>query len=351
MSFFQILFRKKKLGESVILVDIGAEGIAGAYVRYEENQLPTLLYARRLPIEIRKDEAPERAMQRALDILCAELLREGAPTLKRATGSGTATMIIVSIDAPWQETKVRTEVFESREPFTFTKNIVIKRLGETAPASSGQIIADESIISTMLNGYETHSPYGKKAHRASIVVLSSLIERKIANDITSTLRKHFHGANILPISGSSLRYQAMRKLFPHESDAVILDATDESILTVALIRKGIFSSLVQVTISLDADTWTNVITNEFIEIAKNYQLPRTLFLLAREPQMAALKKMLDATDFGSIWLSGNPPKVVPVLASQMGSSIRQATAGSGDIVLLLMALFWKSRDELSEKIV
>ncbi|MEK7086239.1 MAG: hypothetical protein AAB951_00450, partial [Patescibacteria group bacterium] len=101
MSFLKNLFQKKESGGSVILIDIGGESVAGAYVRYEVNELPKLLYTRRLPIEIQNGEERERAMVRALSILGKNLIREGAPVLARTTGSGSADMILVSIDAPW----------------------------------------------------------------------------------------------------------------------------------------------------------------------------------------------------------------------------------------------------------
>lgn len=350
MSFLQNIFLKEKKGEeSVILINIGADSVAGAYARYEKDALPALLYTRRLPIEIRKDEPHERAMRRALDILGNDLIREGAPVLTRATGSGAASMILVSVDAPWQETHVRSEDFESKEPFVFTKDLVTKRLEETTPSSSEKMITDESVISTTLNGYETKNPYGKKVHRASIVVLTSLIEQKIADGITATLRSLFHTIHILPIAGSSLRYQAMRTLFPHEEDAIILDATGGSVISVALVRKEVFVSLEQVQVSSKENAWIDAVRDEFVEIAKSYQLPRTVFLLAREPEIASLRKILEEAHFGSIWFSQNPPKVIPVVRSSMNTVIRQMTTSPADIVLLLMALFWKNRKSLSDE--
>lgn len=345
MSFFQNFFQKDKKGESVILIDIGAEGVSGAYVRYEKNELPTLVYLRRLPIEIRKDEVHERAMVRALVVLGNDLIREGAPILVRATGSGSASTILVSIDAPWQETTVHTENFESEEPFVFTKTLVAKKLEETHATPPEKSLTDESIIGTILNGYETHEPYGKKVHRASIIVLTSLIEQHVADDIIATLRSLFHTTRILPITGNSLRYQTMRSVFPHEEDALILDATGGSLTSLALVRKGIFVTLVQIAVPSDPSAWVTTVTNELSEIAKQYPLPRTIFLLAREPEIVLLRQKLDAADFGSLWLSDNPPKIVSVLKSHLNGLVRQMTENPSDIVLLFMALYWSRRKE------
>lgn len=340
MSFFR---NEKKRAESVVLIDVGTASVAGAYARYGKKEQPTLLYTRRFPVEMRGNEAPEVAMLRALQILGTTLIKEGAPVLARATGSGSADNIFVSIDAPWQTTSVRVEDFEQKTPFVFTKNLVAKELEKRRAAVSGKIIADESVIGTILNGYETNDPYGKKAHRASIVVLTSSIDEKVARGILSTLQSLYHTRRILPIAGDSLRYQAMRMAFPHERDALIIDATSP-LTSIALIRKNLFVAMAQTADrSTGTDSWTNGIAAKLGELAKSYPLPRTIFLLAREQETLSLQKTLDTMHLGKLWLSDNPPKIVPVLASHLAGFARQTTTAPPDIQLLLMALYWQRR--------
>ena len=343
MSFIGDFFYKKQDGESVILIDIGADSVAGAYVRYEETETPVLVYSRSLPIEIHTGEARERAMLRALDVLGNDLIREGAPVLARYAGSGRAGKILVSVDAPWQETNVRTEHFEESEPFVFTKSLVDARLEETRAGLPEKLLVDESVIGTVLNGYETRSPYGKKVHRATIIVLTSLIHKNVANNIIQILEGLFHTKDILPIAGNSLRYQVMRGLFPHERDAIILDATGGSLTSVALVRKGVFASLVQVSNPSGSDSWIPTVKGELVEVAKHYPLPRTIFLLAREPEISSLQHLLDTADFGALWFSDNPPKIIPVLRSNIPTAIRQVSVRPADIVLLFMALYHQNQ--------
>lgn len=343
MSFITDLFRNEKKVESVILIDIGTSSVAGAYAQYVEGEMPVLLYTRRLPIEMRESEPRERAMLRALQILGEALIREGAPLLARATGTGSADAILVSIDAPWQSTSVHIEQFEQKTPFVFTKSLVTEELEKTSIIEPGKILADESIIGTILNGYETDNPYGKKVHRASVIVLTSLIDKKTAGSITSILRGLYHSTRILPIAGSSLRYQAMRSAFPHERDALILDATGP-LMSIALVRRDLFVALVEITDSATTnDTWIDGVTKELSELAKHYPLPRTIFLLARESDSASLQKTLDAANLGKLWLSDNPPKIVSVLASHIVGLVRQATEASPDLLLLLMTLYFQHR--------
>lgn len=349
MGFSDFFSSKGKHTESVVLIDIGLDAVVGAYVHYSEGELPTLIYCQTTPIQTRPDEPPEGGMLRALKTLGETLIREGAPALARATGSGTARMILVSIDSPWQETSVHKEDFEEDEPFVFTQSLVNKRLEESRTKSNEKTLVDESIIGTILNGYHTPNPYGKKAHRASVVVLTSLIERHVASSIITTLERLYHTKNILPIAGSSLRYQAMRDVFPHEQDAIILDATNKSLSSISLVRKGYFVSLAETATSSVKEDWIVAVTKELSQVANQYPLPRTIFLLAREADSAALRDMLDNTHFNSLWVSANPPKVVPVLKTQMTSLVKQTTEVPADIVILLMAVYFQSRHLALEK--
>src|SRR3989344_1922524 len=120
MSFFGKLFHSTH-AESLVFIDISAGSVAGAYAYYKGGEAPALVYTRRLPIEMHAGEPRERAMFRALEVLGSDLIREGAPSLARRAGRGSADNVLVSVDAPWQETRVRTESFERTTPFIFTK--------------------------------------------------------------------------------------------------------------------------------------------------------------------------------------------------------------------------------------
>ena len=321
-----------------MLIDISPTSVAGAYARHAEGSSPAVLYARRLPVEVRENEIQEKAMLRALQILVNTLIQEGAPVLMRATGRGSADAILVSIDSPWQKTSVRTERFEQKTPFLFKKSLVMTAIEQTGVKAPGKLIVDESIIGTILNGYETRDPYGKETSRAAVVVLSSLIDEHVAHHVTSMLGNAFHTKNVVPIAGGSLRYQAMQKAFPHERDALILDATGPE-TSVALVRKGLFVSMNETAGTNASPEWVAAVEREFAELAKHYPLPRTIFLLAREPEAEALRETLETSDFGQFWLSDNPPKIVPVLASHITNFVKQLSTTPPDLQILLMALF------------
>lgn len=343
MSFLENFFSKKKLAESVVLIDIGADSVAGAYGVFEKGERPILVYTRRLPVEVHSGETPEKAMFRALNTLGNALIREGASALLHTTGSGSAKVIFVSVDAPWQKTLVRTEHFEQDESFTFTKDLVMATLEKTVRVSVGQVLVDESIVGTTLNGYETRDPYEKKTNRATIIVLSSLIDERVAEDIQSALRGLYHSEDVLPIAGSSLRYQTMRIAFPHERDALMLDATGHE-TSLALVRNDLLVDIFEIPhSSKDTTVWIQHVITALNRISERFPLPRTVFLLAREPELESLREALDVTHFGKLWPSDSPPKIVSVLGSHLSGFVRHTTTASPDLSLLLMAIFFHYR--------
>jgi hypothetical protein len=344
MSFLGRLFHSTKK-ESLVLIDISAGSVAGGYAYYAGNAKPALVFSRRLPIEIQGDEPHEKAMLRALEELGAVLIREGAPALLRQTGSGSADAVLVSIDAPWQSTNVRTEVLERKTPFTFTKAMVTTAIEKTSVATPGKILADESIIGIILNGYETREPYGRKAHRASIIVLTSLIDEQISKSIVTTLRHLFHTHNILSIASSSLRYQTMHVVFPHERSAIILDAMG-SLLSISLMRRRLLVAVTEITENIpikDVELLVQKIVDEFTELAKRYPLPRTIFLLDQEANADALDKTLNAAKLAGLWLTDNPPTIVSVLPTHLTDFVQQPATVHPDLPILLMALYWQHR--------
>ncbi len=341
MGFFTKFFQGTRT-KSIVFIDISADSVAGAYAHYKEGEVPDLLYTRRFPIEIRKDEPHERAMVRALEVLGSTIIREGAPVLIRAIGRGSPDTILVSIDAPWQNSLVRTEHFERKTTFTFTESMVTTVLEKTSVVPPGKFLVDESIIGTILNGYPTRNPYGKKVHRAEIVVLTSLINGEIATGIATLLQNLYHTKHILLIAGSSLRYQTMLKIFPHERDALIFDVA-ESLTSIGLVRRGLLVAVIEVPGRYIADSWMEQIENTLDELSKKYPLPHTIFLLAREPEIASLRKKFDVANLGKLWLSDNSPKVIAVLASHLAGSVRQITAAPPDLQLLLMTIFGQYR--------
>jgi hypothetical protein len=335
---------RPKESYSIVCVDIGATTLAAAYVHYSGVKPPEIVYEKKVAIEFRESESPEQSVFRSLQAFLDTVIKEGAPVLLRATGSGSVHIILVSVDAPWQKTSVRSEFVEDKKPFVFTRRLVDAVAEKTRVKTESKMLVDESIIGTLLNGYETAEPFGKEAHRAEVVILTSLIDERVAGAIVTTIRRAYHTHRIYPIAGTSLRYQAIRSLFPHERDALILDVTG-TLTSIALVRSGILVSIVELDErNSSLEMWIERVKAELGNLAREYPLPRMLFLVAREPEGAELQKALAGASLSDLWLSENPPTVVPIVASILTQRVRVASADSPDLLIFLMALYWQQRE-------
>ncbi len=96
----------------------------------------------------------------------------------------------------------------------------------------------ESVIATILNGYDIPDPIGKKVNRAEVVILSSTLERDATEQIQKRVRRLYHTHAIGFIGFAPAAYAALRDLYPHERDFLILDVTNEN-TNLAFVRHGL----------------------------------------------------------------------------------------------------------------
>lgn len=328
-----------------MLIDIASESVGGACSIRESGKQPKIVYLNRIKIDPHSGEPIERAMLRSLTSLGELLIKEGAPALLRALGSGSVSSVIVSVDAPWQRTSIRQEHFEGDQPFTFTKSLVEKTMKKVGCAVAGKVVCDESVVGSLLNGYETKEPYGKKAHRAEAIIMSSQIDQSVVGNVTAVLRGMYHTRRIKLISGCSLRHQALRDAFPHEHNALILDASG-SLVSIELIRDSILVAISEVPDGSVGDAkWATEVKQGLSELAKDHPLPRNIFIIARDGEISEALKSLANTDLGSLWLSDNPPNLMSISASHLSAHVKQSDSGAiADIPLLLMALYAHERE-------
>lgn len=322
------------------LIDIASDSVAGGYVRYEEGKTPEILYAKRVSIERGRIEA-------ALAALGEMLTREGAPVLARITGSGSVASVLVSVGAPWQETRVRTERLQGKGEFTFTSRILADALTKEAIDEGHRILADEIVVGTILNGYETKRPLGKRVSEADVIILASFIDREVAEVIARALRRLYHTREIRLASASALRYEALRRAFPHQKSYLIVDA-GTTVTDITLVRRGLLagvdderagssSGTVSVLTKQSAPGWCANIEEGFNHLAKQQPLPHTIFLLTSEAARASCKQDLEKMPFASLWLSNDPPTVIPLAPSQI-PQVRFGDGAIPDLPLALLAL-------------
>lgn len=344
MSFWSSLFGGTH-AKSIACIDIGSDSIGMGYAFYRESDTPRVVYTLREPIEMRNGEKPEAAMLRTLQKAGEKLIREGAPELFRASGSGTADTILTSISAPWQETKVRVEELEEKTPFTFTHDSMDRVLARASRTEPGRVLVDASPTSVLLNGYTSNAPYGKQCTRASVTVLTSTITEAVSLESARVLRTLFHTRNILLIAGASVRYQSVQVAFPHERDYLILDGSGPEV-SLALVRHGHLAATIDLKGVIRNEThWPREVRIALKEIGQGFPLPHVIFMIGSEERSRALIDSLATPDVSVLWLSNDTPRVTRITPSHVHNLVRHTGGGYPDLILLLMALYGATLSE------
>jgi hypothetical protein len=340
MSFFSEWFQKKTT-ETQLLIDIGADSVGGAYVISKAGAAPRVVYAKRIPIEVRQDETILASVLRALGALGDLLTREGAPLLTRELGSGRVAITLVCIDSPWETVTVRSEKIERTQPFIFTRAVLQAALAKSAEVPQGKVLADQLLIGTVLDGYEIKNPIGKRVSRVNVLVLSAAIEEDVVVQVSTVLRKFSHSRDIRFVSAAGVRYQAFRTIFPHEEDYLAIDAVSTT-LAIMLVRRKLLVAFEQGNIvagDSNIDPWLQILQQNLEAITKRYPLPRTFFLIALESARDDLKMKLEKAPIGLLRLSNESPSIIAITPAHLTDHIQLLPGADTDLEMELMAIF------------
>ena len=362
-------------GASVALVDITSSSVGGALAHISPASQPILYYVNREPIEQRDNEELSVAMLRTLEQVASKLIAEGAPVLHQEIKSGSIDRVYVSVGTPWQATTVRTEHVNETKPFVFTKAFLTEAVRKSSAVKEGYLLSGESVIATLLNGYEVVHPFGKKVTRAELIVLSSLIEKKIADAIESTLRNTYHTHALTLTAFAPIVYTAFRDLFPHEKDFLVVNVSGEA-TDVVFIKRSILVDVASEPHGLSElarterkagsitsgptqapltdvvpserfsheiegakEAWLKELTTTLRDFATKNALPRTLFLLTEDSAREYIKNLLDSESLRSLWLTDEPLAIIPILPNQFGAFVKSRAEAGSDVSLSLLALF------------
>ena len=349
------LFSSKNTARTYALFDIDSASVGGAIARIGTSDLPTIYFTARSPIQVREHEDSQDAMLRTLAEVSEQLISQGGPTLRKETGSGHIDKVIASIGAPWQLTNIRIEAIEEKKQFVFTDSILSEILRREIEVPEGYIKSTQSVIATLLNGYETPKPVGKKAIRADVYILSSLIDKVIAKNIEKALRKTYHTHALTLTAFASVSFSAFRNVYPHEKDFILLDVTGES-TTIEFIQKGLLIDVVTVAHgrqdeaqgspnNTEEQIWIDSIKNALQTAGVAHTLPPTIFLLANPDVREYLRTLINSSTIPSLWLTDDPLRIIAVSASHFSQFVRSRGVAEADLYFSLLALFVRNEQK------
>ena len=370
--------------QSVVLIDITASSVGGAYAHYQSGQPPTLYFTCREQVHAREGETLDAAMLRALDAVGKTLIEKGAPVLRRETGDGHVDRVVISVGAPWQDARVTTHHIAPGKQFTFSKRMVSEVLAAEVVLPEGHVRAGTAPVAILLNGYVTPHPIGMQAKRAEIVVLSTSLAAETAELIRTKLRALYHAHDIQFAAFPAVSYAAMRALYPHQKDFFLLEIgevnTDLALIKGSMLADtgtlpyGIRSLMTTLRAaermsqdeemgtttpvtkqpgytnpSYDArfstheeearKKWLTELTDLLKVFAERNALPRTLFLLTDPVSREYLTWALQSPILHALWLSDEPLSILPVLPEHLAPQVRTLAEADADLYLALLALY------------
>jgi hypothetical protein len=364
----------------VALLDIGSGSVGGALFTRGSGK-PVIHYTTRVPIERHGDELITLAMLRALEEAGKDLIERGAPALRRAAGRGHVGDVLISVAPPWQETSVRTERVEEKQPFAFTRTLMDEIVAKTAEIDKDRVSSGESVIATILNGYETSRPFGKRVNMADIIVLSSTLPATVATSVEEIARQTFHTAHHRFAAFAAIAYAVFRDIFPHEKDYLIFDIAGE-VTDIAFVKSGHLTAVLAAPVGVhhlteagvtslspdieaktggvhikrvkgspsgsNRDEWLANVMDVLRSFSETHALPRKLFMLADDDVRDYLKGVLDDATLRTLWLSDEPLTIIPITAAQLTPFTAFGPDAPADVFLSMLALFYgKSIDEIA----
>jgi hypothetical protein len=369
MSLFS--FGKRKTG-IVTLIDIGSASVGGAYVRYQAGTQPLICYTARVDVAPRDGEDMADSMLRSLSFLEQLLAEEGAPELRRMFGDVVIERVVVSIAAPWQDMAVTTTQIEEQKPFVFTRGHVEKAVHK-ATLTEGHVLSGQTVISTILNGYQVAKPFGKRVSRAELVVLSSSVDRKAADSIRASLRRAFHSDDIEITAFAPAAYAAFRSLYPHQKDLVVIDVSGTA-TDVLFVKHGTLAQAASVpqgthdllraalaagkhahlggqdlldqganaTFEKGAEAaesaWLQGLRDVFSRFAAERALPHAVFLLADHDAREYLKRTIEESAIRELWLTEEPLSVMMMDPAHLSGQVKMYGSSEQDLFLSILAL-------------
>lgn len=385
-------FGQKKT-KTVALIDIGSLSLGGAFAIVDKDNAPHICYSVRIPLPISSDASPRallRTLEEGLQKLTQKLETEGTTALARSCGVRHVDDVVVSVGSPWQRTMLRshTEKYPGGKRIS---NSDIEHAKEKIEGSLGidpatTVLVDHSIIEVLINGYQTGKPFGKRAHRMSVLGLASAIPISVHDKITNHLSKTFHIEPIKMQSAPALSYVVLRDLFAHEPDFLAAIVTGEA-TDLLLVKKGVLTGVAtalegvhSVTRAIGRacptvpaeeipklvdtgmlhpttamavkgaereakDEWATAVIGSLADLARKYALPQTFFILSDFSCREIFTDILKRQDVHALRLGEHPFTVIGLKAQNITDHVVFTGESEKDIFQGMLALFYSKKVE------
>lgn len=387
-------FLSPKAESDVFLaIDIGSGSVGGALVLASKANAPTILYSFRSEILFQDAATGARLlslMLRSLSQVMIAITREGFYAAGIAEHHTKVREVLVSLGAPWVISRTSFLRLSNENPTRITTRVFAGLLEHSEqelhsahkekeiPLGSTQI--EQKLIKSILNGYETSSPYEKEAREADFCVFTSFSLPRITDRVVGVIHEHLQPKHISFHSFSLLAFATLRELPEHPEDFIIIDASGEQ-TEVAIVKRGILaetatfplgrnsfiravrgeteavSSGASAMLRLYAEgngtgraferakkifvakesEWQRELGNVLTIFSEEVFLPRMIFLTADDATMPLFSRAIGSADWSSLTLSPGSLRVTSVSAELLTSLLHWSSSEHHDPFLGLIA--------------
>lgn len=222
----------------MLVFDIGSGSVGGAIVLASAAAPVRVLYSFRSDIPFQEETSGARLlplMLRALSQAARALTHEGFDASGFGNHRPRITEAIVSLSAPWVVSRTSFVRMKNQTPALISPEIVASLIehashdqtAEKAAPPKGGVPIERKLVKSVLNGYETASPYGKTALEAEFAVFESFALQNMTERIADTITEVMHAHHISFHSFSLTAFAVLREIYPGVQDFILTDVSGE----------------------------------------------------------------------------------------------------------------------------
>jgi hypothetical protein len=232
MKFSQI-FKRTKTTHPVVIFDIGSASIGGAVVFFDK-EVPRITYSTRVQLPFQEVADEKRLLPQIEEILtqvASDVQKKGL--LSKDKQSIIPQEIVCIFSSLWSNTESTKASFEHKERFIVTDSIMDNLLSQIHESKSNEnkeeeVIIEEIVVSSLLNGYPTQSPLGKEAQNIEVTFLESTVTKELHTKIQGAIHKVFSpDISLLLRSFTLVAFSVTRDMFEDIKDFLLIDVTGE----------------------------------------------------------------------------------------------------------------------------
>lgn len=240
-------FGKSKTNDELFLVfDIGSSSVGGAFFRIQKDGSPRIVYTTRESFLLAETMKTDELFALALKALKVVATRASLSKI------GVPSKVFCILSSPWYASQTRTIKLAKDTSFVLTKDLadsLIKNeikafeeehgLKNDHEASTVRTIEIKT-MKTLLNGYPSLDPIGKKIEEVEMSIFISMGHLEIFNKIEEAINKHFTVENIHYSSFLMTSFAVSRSLFINRDNFLLVNIGGE-ITEISMIKKDILA--------------------------------------------------------------------------------------------------------------